>query len=45
MSTHDAPVVRRIKIPQITNWSGTRGRWQPSGWTAGTQESPLNDRC
>lgn len=39
MSTHDAPVVRRIKIPQNTNRSGTRGRWQPSGWTGGSGKS------
>lgn len=31
MSTHDAPVVRRIRIPQKHSRSAIRGRWQPSG--------------
>ena len=31
MSTHDAPVTSRIRIPRKQTRSATRGLWQPSG--------------
>ncbi len=39
MSTHDEPVVSRIRIPQKQSWSGTRGRWHPSGCSGGLGSS------
>jgi hypothetical protein len=35
MSTHDAPVTSRNRIPRKQSRSGTRGRWQPSGCVRG----------
>ena len=39
MSTHDDPVVNRIRNPQKQSRSEMRGRWQPSGCSGGSGSS------